>query len=272
MTLPLDDHAGSDDAPVVGICPFLRSRDGGWSSNHASRELRCWAVRPSAQPAIAKQRGLCLQVLHAGCATFVAASTPEGERPSPPTSETADLWPATRTAPVALEPVRGHPGLTISSPRSGGQALLVGLMVLAFLVLVIARSAAPGASPGTPAGTAPASAPAATPVPSTAPSGAAEPTPSTGASTAGSPEPSQSAAASVAPSVRPSVRPSASPSASTSPSASPGASRSRTYTVRANDTLASIAARFNTTVKALATANNIADPRIIHVGQVLIIP
>jgi LysM repeat protein len=42
-----------------------------------------------------------------------------------------------------------------------------------------------------------------------------------------------------------------------------------TYTVQAGDTLGSIAARFATTVAALASANDISDPNLIYVGQVL---
>jgi peptidoglycan/xylan/chitin deacetylase (PgdA/CDA1 family) len=56
--------------------------------------------------------------------------------------------------------------------------------------------------------------------------------------------------------------------------ASPGdvAAQQTTYTVRAGDTLSSIAARHGTTVSALAAANNIANPNLIRVGQVLRIP
>lgn len=42
-----------------------------------------------------------------------------------------------------------------------------------------------------------------------------------------------------------------------------------TYTVVRGDTLARIAQRFNTTAQALAQANNIANPNLIFVGQVL---
>ena len=44
------------------------------------------------------------------------------------------------------------------------------------------------------------------------------------------------------------------------------------YTVVAGDTLSWIAARYGTTVSALADANNIADPNKIWVGQTLVIP
>ena len=41
------------------------------------------------------------------------------------------------------------------------------------------------------------------------------------------------------------------------------------YTVQPGDTLGAIAARFHTSVEAIAHANHIANPNLIHVGQVL---
>ena len=46
----------------------------------------------------------------------------------------------------------------------------------------------------------------------------------------------------------------------------------RTYTVKAGDTLSSIAVKFGTTVAKIASANNIANINLISVGQVLVIP
>ncbi len=46
----------------------------------------------------------------------------------------------------------------------------------------------------------------------------------------------------------------------------------QTYIVQAGDTLYSIAARFSTSVGAIAQANGIADPTQINVGQMLVIP
>lgn len=45
-----------------------------------------------------------------------------------------------------------------------------------------------------------------------------------------------------------------------------------TYVVQPGDTLSKIARQFNTTVQAIAQANNIANPNLIFVGQVLVIP
>ncbi|MFN0070203.1 MAG: LysM peptidoglycan-binding domain-containing protein [Chloroflexota bacterium] len=44
------------------------------------------------------------------------------------------------------------------------------------------------------------------------------------------------------------------------------------YTVQSGDTLATIARRFNTTVDALVSINNLADRNSLRVGQRLIIP
>src|SRR5215207_5300122 len=45
-----------------------------------------------------------------------------------------------------------------------------------------------------------------------------------------------------------------------------------TYTVEAGDTLARIAARFNTTAERLQALNNLPDPRTLRIGARLIIP
>ena len=46
----------------------------------------------------------------------------------------------------------------------------------------------------------------------------------------------------------------------------------KTYTVQPGDTLAAIGRKFGVNYMAIARANNIANPNLIHVGQVLQIP
>jgi LysM repeat protein len=46
----------------------------------------------------------------------------------------------------------------------------------------------------------------------------------------------------------------------------------QTYTVKSGDTLSKIAKQFGVTVDALVKANNIANPNLIKLGQVLKIP
>jgi hypothetical protein len=246
-------------------CPYLVADDGGWRSIHATRDHRCGATKPAAPLAISKQRDLCLTPAHHECATFIAArdlerATGLGAR----RGDDEGFWPSTRGTVLALEPARSRLGvLPGSSGRAGGQAMLVGLMVLAFLVLVIARTSPPSTS-GTPASADPAVAGAsgspgvdasgsASPIPSATPT----PTPTLGVVPSGSPSPAATPAPTAVASARPGA--SASPSGSTR------------YRVRAGDTLSSIAARFDVSVKRLKALNGLTD-NVIRVGQVLIIP
>ena len=79
-----------------------------------------------------------------------------------------------------------------------------------------------------------------------------------------------------APVVTPSPAPSASPTPTpvTSPSPSPSATTSNpsTYKVVSGDTLNAIAGKFGVSVTSLQTLNNISDPRLLRIGQVLQIP
>jgi LysM repeat protein len=61
----------------------------------------------------------------------------------------------------------------------------------------------------------------------------------------------------------------ASPASATTFSGTTGGS---TYTVVAGDTLGTIAARYATTVATLAALNHLANPNLIYVGQVLLVP
>ncbi len=71
----------------------------------------------------------------------------------------------------------------------------------------------------------------------------------------------------------PAAIPQESGSSSTSTSGSASSSTpQRTYTIKAGDTLTAIAIKFGVTVAAIVSANNLADPNKISVGQVLTIP
>src|SRR3990172_7146630 len=131
---------------VAEVCPYLRDASGASRSAHASRDHRCWAVAPPAALGVAKQRSLCLVAMHGTCTTYLAAGAASAAGGPDGAGTGADLWPDTRSAPILLEPTRGLVSLPGGTARTGGQALLVGLMVLAFLVLVVARTTAPPAS------------------------------------------------------------------------------------------------------------------------------
>ena len=67
----------------------------------------------------------------------------------------------------------------------------------------------------------------------------------------------------------PTAPPTPSPIVTPAPTATP---RPATYQVRSGDTLSAIAAQFGTTVGELAALNDIANPSLIRVGQVLQLP
>jgi LysM repeat protein len=69
--------------------------------------------------------------------------------------------------------------------------------------------------------------------------------------------------------VPPTAGPTPTPGPTTAPTQPPP---TQTYVVQPGDNLTRIAARFGTTVQALVQANNIVNPNLIYVGQVLIIP
>lgn len=244
---------------LVSVCPYLVAAPGGLRTAGAVREQRCGAVEPAVLLAVAKQRDLCASVRHPACATFRAAVDLEPNRDG--TREDAGgFWGSPPRGPVALE--AAHRRVAALDPRAkgaGGQAVLVGLMVLAFAVLVLSRAFAPstsGASPS-PVGSVALASPSATSgsTPTPPPSATAGPTPS--------PAPS------VSPSAPATPRPTAKPSAA--PTATPAASYRTKYTVKTGDTLYGIAVKFGVSVKALKTANGLTSNNI-HVGQVLKIP
>lgn len=244
-----------DAGAVREVCPFLAADDAAWRSAYAAREHRCHAVQPPAPIVVAKQRQLCLVPAHASCATYRAAlAVREDARPVAPGDDGAALWAAASPTPVVLEPARRMGAIPTASARSGGQALLIGLMVVAFLVLVIARTQSPAGSAGA----------------SVAPSAGGTVSVGSPSAAASTPAPTPDASASSTP--EPTAPPSATPAATPDATVAPTTAATRTYKVKSGDTLSSIAATFGTTVKKIAKLNNIADPRVLRVGQVLQIP
>ena len=65
--------------------------------------------------------------------------------------------------------------------------------------------------------------------------------------------------------------PGAGGAASPAPTSGPAAPAA-TYTVRAGDTASAIAAKYRTTIRAIAAANHLANPSFIRIGQQLTIP
>lgn len=261
-----DAHRRSADA-VHLVCPYLVAVDGGWRGLQPTRDHRCGATLPMAAPAVGKQRDFCLGGRHRACATYVAGRDLElASAAGGHSYGEGGFWPDTRSTVLALELARGRIGvLPGASGRHGGQALLVGLMVLAFLVLVIARTTPPSSGNAVPTvagGIAASGSPSA----SDALRSSAVPVTTAAASpsaTPASPPPVASASAAAPPSE--SVAP------TTKPSPTPIPADGTRYRVKSGDTLSSIAARFNTTVKKLKAANGLTS-NIIRVGQVLVVP
>jgi LysM repeat protein len=270
MTTPTDEAAVPATAPLPGasgpgpassggtavldlelLCPYLLASDGGWRSAAPHRDHRCTAVEPPAPLPTDKQRSLCLTGQHNGCPAFRAARAARasvlapGLDPSVVAAADASRRPIARTTAVVLE----QPRLSVGGFGSGSvglyQAVLVGLMILAFAVVLGARLSTPSTSVvvATPSPTA-----TATPAPSPTPRSTPRPTPT----------PS------------PSAGPSGSGVVPASPAGSVAAFRS-TYRVQAGDTLFGIAADFDTTVSELLELNGLTGSDL-RIGQELKIP
>lgn len=251
--LPTAVPAGSvTGRPVTRICPYLAAADGGWRSTTVAREHRCGAVAPPAPLATEKQRRLCLTPDYGTCATFEAAraARPIGHDRAPTLPR-----PMARTTPIVLD--HGRLAITVPiwrSERSTGQAVLIVLMALAFAAIVLAKLTA---------GSAPAAASDGSPAPGAAgPSIVASPQASSDPTATAATDPTASAPASAGTGA-------STPPATPVPTKAPA---TRTYKVKAGETLGGIAAKFGTTIKAITKLNGISDPSSIQTGQVLKIP
>jgi LysM repeat protein len=257
---PQGSHGPPNDASaaVFGICPYLIAEGAAWRSSTPRRDQRCGAVRPAVELQLSKQEQLCLTPAHDACATYRAATSLEQGSDASGLSGSL-LWPATRSRPLVLEPARRLGLLAgLRRSRAAGQALLVGLMLVAFAIAVIARSS-PGEPGSSQAGVLLTASPAA---PTALATPASEP-PTTPV------EPTTSATSPASPAPTPTTAP---PSATPRSTPTPAPSGTRQYKVKSGDTLSGIAAQFGTTVKVLKELNDIADARVIRVGQILIIP
>ena len=227
---------------VGSLCPYLVSAGGSWRMAVPSRDHRCAAVDPAAPQSTDKQRRHCLTADHVACAVFQAARTARattlaaGADPALVDSADGRRRAVARTAPILLEP----PSLVdravrLRLERAPGQVALIGLMVLAFAIVALARLSA--GSPSAPGPSLEASA----------------------------------AAVSPSHSPRPTPVPTPSAEASAGPSASSAPSFRTTYTVKRGDTLLAIAKTFNTTAAKIRALNGLTSSTL-HVGQVLKIP
>jgi LysM domain len=267
MTVPVDaEERGSESRPVVpgsgpapepnprprplpnardavdGLCPYLASTGGSWRVAVPSRDHRCSAVEPAAPQTTDKQRRHCLSPDHVDCPLFRAARSARAAAllagSDAAVVERADRRrrPLARTAPILMEPPRlVDQAVRLRLDQAPGQAALIGLMIVAFAVIALARLAGGGAS----VASASASPSALAALPSATP--------------------------------RPTPRPSPSVEASAAPSVSPSPSFRATYTVKKGDTLLAIAKRFSTSAAKIRAANGMSNSNL-KVGQVLNIP
>lgn len=249
-TKPAAAEAPKVERPVTMICPYLAAADGAWRSTTVAREHRCGAVAPPAPLAAEKQRRLCLTADYGICATYEAA---RAARPIASNRAPTLPRPLARTTPFVLDHGRIAIALPLRSDRSTAQAVLIGLLALAFAAIVLARVADGGSAAGVLASSSPNATVRATPnAPSAAPT--ARPVASKAPNPSGAP--SKGGGASAAPVASGAVE---------------GAS-TRTYSVKSGDTLIGIAARFGTTYQALIRLNGITNPSNLKIGQVLKIP
>jgi LysM repeat protein len=259
---------------LAAVCPFLSGPEGAYRAAAPARDHRCGAVDPPERLPVEKQQQLCLRTRHFECPAFIAATAPG--------VALTTARPVPRSAPLVLE--RADPVVSfgaINLPARATQIGLAGLLVVALAIVVLGT----GGGPGPAANSGPSASPRSSAVAAASDAVRRTPRPSSSAAPAGA-----SASATPDPTATTSTR-SIEPTASTEPTAGTGASTpnatvaatpagtpkgsvasGRTYKVKKGDTLSEIAARFGTTVKVLQELNDIKDPRLLKVGQILKLP
>jgi hypothetical protein len=238
--------------PALRGCPFLISEDGGWRLDMPSRDHRCAAFTPPAPLAPDKQARLCLTTSHLTCATYLASLAARETRLGSPPADRATRWGLARTTTVIEDPggIRTRL-LGLALDRRRWPAIPALLLVITLFTLAI--SGIRGVLPSTGVGA------SASPPPTLAPTAATAVL--TPAPTMTPPPPTAT------------PLPTLVPTGTASPTSAPAPKPTfRTYVVQSGDTLSAIAARFHTTVTAIAALNHISDPSRLRVGQVLKIP
>lgn len=260
--------AGRPSAAELAVpagCPFLVAESGGWRLDVPSRDHRCAAFSPPASLSPEKQSRLCLTAAHTSCATYLASLAARESRLGGVPVDRATRWGLARTTTVIEDSggVRGRV-MTLVLDRRRWPAIPAVLLVTTLFALAL--SGFRGGIPATPVATA-------SPLPPSPGATGPRPTPRPTAATtqpAGSPTDAPTSVPTAPPSAPPPTGPltqTAAPADTAEPSAS-----FRTYRVQSGDTLFAIAARFGTTVGAIAQLNGIEDPGSLRVGQVLLIP
>jgi LysM repeat protein len=231
------------------------SETGGWRLDMPAREHRCAAFSPPSPLSPEKQARLCLTTGHTSCATYLASLAAREQRLGSLPVDRATRWGLARTTTVIEDPggMRGRL-LTAALDRRRWPAIPAVLLVTTLFTLAV--SGIRGILPATEAGASP-TAPGAAFVPTPEPT--VRPTVPLTLPPTGTPAPTATPAPTPAPT------PTAKPTAAPKPTF-------RTYVVKPGDTLSAIAARYDTTVSAIAALNNISDPSRLRVGQVLLIP
>jgi LysM repeat protein len=233
--------------------------EGGWRSAHPSKDHRCGALTPPAILAADKQGRLCLTDGHRTCATYAAARalalgppvTPAvggAPRRSHEDESTVTRWSLVRTVPVVLDAARVPRLRAIARQRPAPQLMLGGVMVIVFVAVALTRMSA-----------------SITPT-----SAGLDLSPSPGVS-ASAPAPTRRSTPPPSGSAPLSLPPSASLVPTFAPTPTPRPP-TRSYTVRAGDTLYALAIRFGTTVQILRQLNEMGNSSALQIGQVLRIP
>ena len=249
--------------PRPAGCPFLLAEAGGWRLDVPSKDHRCAAFSPPAPLAPEKQSRLCLTEGHTACATYLASVAAREARLGAAPLDRATRWGLARTTTVIQDPGGFRiPLLGAIFDRRRWPAIPAALLVVALFVLAVTgfRGILPlaGAAatpslpvvavaslPAEPTDAASSDAPAVSEPPLTLPpTGSAPPTqPPPTSAPVSTPEPTKGP--------KPTFR---------------------TYKVKPGDTLSAIAAKYHTTVSAIAQLNHLTDPGRLSVGQVLQIP